>query len=98
VGFDGSSIWAVSEGAIYKINRKLNTVSTTIPISTTSPNGGFAFDGSSVWIAGRPIIKINPTTNEIEATVSIDWNHNLAFDGKNLWATTGSNILSKIPT
>lgn len=108
--FDGTYIWVPNFGGtpgactISKINAATNAVVATINTGGTRPFA-IAFDGTHIWVsmfADSNIIKIDPITNTIVATIAVNAGpRGLAFDGTHMWVanhgdSSGGTTVQKI--
>ncbi len=103
VGFDGSNIWVGYSGlAKFDVQTGVRTFYDPSFAGGQVIGGAvnsWAFDGTHIWTrAGEDLIKIDPATNAIVATVvGIPDPRNYAFDGTYLWvASHGSDSVVRI--
>jgi virginiamycin B lyase len=98
------SIWVPVCGkkpALIRIDATKNTITASLPIAPTGPEGGITTSGDSVWMAADKndtLTRIDPSTNNVRQKISIPHgSYNPIFSDGIVWITgIESNVLTAV--
>jgi len=97
VEFDGTNIW-VAHGNMSGTVSKVRPSDGAVLASYSSGGAcaiGLEFDGTNLWIAnwcgGGIVTKMDPASGAILASYGVFTCNDIAFDGENVWITSGNN-------
>jgi sugar lactone lactonase YvrE len=102
LGYDGQSIWIGADAVFQTISQVVRyDPSTGIPHQVVTPvnaTGGFAFDGTSMWVAGLGAVMEFTTSGTLVRTIPVGGSiRGMAFDGQRIWAAApGANRVFRI--
>lgn len=91
-GFDGASVWFGADGSTGGSTTLKKVSTTTLAVSTvTVPNGpttgGFAFDGSTMWVGGSGrVIQLSLAGSVLRSVTIAGSARGVIYDGTYVWA------------
>lgn len=92
--FDGQNLWFTDYGSSSLTKITQDCVVTNYPLGIASINGGIAYDGSAMWVAGTGVTKIS-SAGVIVAQYSPGGSAftSIAYDGAYMWATRDATFV-----